>query len=201
MIKTAVNPNRLNHLIVDDIYTSQHWAVIEALDSLHDCFVKTAKPLPTTVIEIGTLSGGFTTLLSKHKLTAIAKIHTFDIVEKLDKAYRKLDNIVHHFVNVFETPLIQELLRNEGTALLFCDGGNKIKEFNLFAQYLKSGDYIFCHDYIRNKELFENTYKDKIWNWWESNYAAIQPAIVSCGLECVLTDVFEAAVWGSFYKP
>jgi hypothetical protein len=190
---------RLNHITVNGVSTSQHYSVVNALDKLQD-YLKLLNQTPKTIIEIGTLSGGFTTLLANHEISAHAAIHTFDLINKLDNKYVKADHVQHHFVNAFETSLIEDLLAQEGCALLFCDGGNKIKEFNLFAKFLKPGDYIFCHDYVRNKELFENSYKDKVWNWWESNYAAIEPAVISCGLESVLADVFEAAVWGSFKK-
>ena len=48
------------------------------------------------------------------------------------------------------------LIQKPGITVLFCDGGNKVREFKTFAPHLKKGDIIAVHDWMT--EIFpENT--------------------------------------------
>ena len=61
---------------------------------------------------------------------------------------------------------ITELLQSN-KCLLLCDGGNKIKEFNIYSNYLSTGSYIMAHDYAPNREYFLENINKKRWNWFE----------------------------------
>jgi len=39
------------------------------------------------------------------------------------------------------------IMNKPGPAFIYCDGGNKPKEFNLYAPILRVGDYIAAHDW------------------------------------------------------
>jgi hypothetical protein len=45
---------------------------------------------------------------------------------------------------------IKGILLKSKQCLILCDGGHKNQEFNLFSQFLKSGDIIMLHDYQDN---------------------------------------------------
>jgi hypothetical protein len=197
-IKRLLN-GRLNHFTINGIPTSQHYNIENALDKLYEYLSKENINI-FNIIEIGTLNGGFTTLLANHKLSDNALIHTFDIADKKHKNYAHSDKIVCYLEDAFETEVIPKILQHKNNCLLFCDGGNKIKEFNIFAGLLKPNDFIFCHDYIKDGETFLNKFKDKIWNWHESNFSSIENAIKQNSLINILPEVFEEVVWSSYRK-
>lgn len=190
---------RINHIIVNGIPASQHYNIEKALDELYLYLVEHQIEIKS-IIEIGTLNGGFTTLLANHKISNNACIHTFDIADKKHKNFNHLEKIICHLENVFESKTIANCLNAKENYLLFCDGGNKIREFNTFAPFLKSNDFIFCHDYIKTKELFEEQYKNKIWNWHESNFNGIKESVEKHNLQSILPEFFESAVWSSYKK-
>ena len=70
------------------------------------------------------------------------------------------------------TEIVDILLNNK--CLLLCDGGDKVKEFNIFGKYLTPGSYIMAHDYASNKNNFKEEVKDKIWNWFEIQDSDVQ---------------------------
>jgi len=190
---------RFNHLLINDINASQNPNIIKALEELN-AFLINERINISTIIEIGTLNGGFTSILAESDLSKGTKIHTFDIRDKQLGCVDKYNNVFFHKEDVFSTNTIVDLLKSDGNCLLFCDGGNKINEFNLYSNNLKKNDFIFCHDYVTNKELFEEQYRNKIWNWHESNYEAIEAAILKNNLENILPEFFEPAVWASYRK-
>lgn len=190
--------HRFNHLNINGIKTSQNSNIILALKELNT-FLNNSNIIISDILEIGTFHGGFTTLLAEVNPTI--KIHTFDVKHPFNKPFEFYPNIFFYNENVFATNTIKELLKQSThNCLLFCDGGDKIKEFNTFVEFLKPNDFIFCHDYIKNKKTFEEDFFNKIWNWQESHYDAIRPAIEKFNLENILPEFFEPAVWASYKK-
>ena len=94
---------------------------------------------PELIIEIGTALGGTALFFSNY-----AKVHTWDINRSMTKTN---DNITFHHEDVFNSSNLEMLLWDHRKKFLFCDGGNKIKEFNTFAKQLEVGDYVFVHDW------------------------------------------------------
>ena len=99
------------------------------------------------IIEIGTMKG----VLSHYFLLFCkqrgAEFHTFDI-----KDFGMPEEVRWHFhqADVFEPwniTIIKDLIHKEGQTILFCDGGDKPKELETFAPFLKKGDLIATHDW------------------------------------------------------
>tara|TARA_R110000765_G_scaffold55804_1_gene110460 strand:- start:229 stop:900 length:672 start_codon:yes stop_codon:yes gene_type:complete len=67
--------------------------------------------------------------------------------------FEKLANISPHinsfYIDVFEEEAISHVQGNieQFKTFIFCDGGDKVKEFNNYAPLLKSGDCIAVHDW------------------------------------------------------
>jgi len=97
---------------------------------------------PDLIIELGTYLGALTHFFSLH-----GKVWTID---NMDRKFKKYDNVLYTIDEVFN-PLMEGyikcLIEHHRQVFFFCDNGNKIKEFNLYAQYLKKGDIIFVHDW------------------------------------------------------
>jgi hypothetical protein len=126
---------------------------------------------------------------------------TFDIYEK--SWYNELSKmgidvrIENIFSNEYQT-LSQEVIdfiRLDGTTIVLCDGGDKVREFNILSDYLKKGDFILGHDYAVNKDTFEEKINKKIWNWHELSESDIKNACDRNLLEDYNRTTFESVVW------
>lgn len=164
-------------------------------------FIQSVKP--RRILEIGTSIGGFTQFL-KHTCDTLGldtHIISLDIYEKhwysdiLEMGVDlRLENI---FVNNFEDipEEYKEFIQGEGVTIVLCDGGDKVREFNLLSKFLKRGDYILGHDYAFDRQVFEQSIYQKIWNWHELS----ESDILSCSQELNLIDydreTFESVVW------
>jgi hypothetical protein len=119
---------------------------------------------PKLIIELGTLYCGVTALF--HETDKGIEIHTFDykdFMKDLRKAHRptSLEELaefktkvfgktVHfHVENILEKPNqnLIDLLNRPEKKFLYCDNGNKVQEINMYAQYLKPGDFLGVHDW------------------------------------------------------
>lgn len=105
-----------------------------------------------TFIELGTFKGGLTyEILLKHPKM---DIHSFEIdggcIHQTVKSINK-PNLKLYVMDVFKpdaVKIITDVFNNaDGTVLLFCDNGNKIKEFWMYYPLLRPGDLIQVHDY------------------------------------------------------
>lgn len=164
-------------------------------------FIRDVKP--KRILEIGTSLGGFTSFLKYacNQLGIECDILTFDIYEK--SWYNELSKmgidvrIENIFSNEYQT-LSQEVIdfiRLEGTTIVLCDGGDKVREFNILSDYLKKGDFILGHDYAVNKDTFEESINKKIWNWHELSESDIKNACDRNLLEDYNRTTFESVVW------
>lgn len=87
------------------------------------------------IIELGTAGGGMTKWLDQ-----FVKVISFDI------------NPCPHFTNIvgniFTNPQhVLDQLDQPGPYLLFCDNGDKPREFAMFAKHVRPGNYIAVHDW------------------------------------------------------
>lgn len=111
---------------------------------------------PDLIIELGTGSGASTLFFSLH-----APIVTFDIADKCDIALKdifrynssaKILNIeLHQKKDIFTKAVLDYIYTliaqvQDKKIFLFCDNGDKPREFETFAPLLKAGDYIAVHD-------------------------------------------------------
>jgi len=159
---------------------------------------------PKRIIEIGTALGGLTMYL-EHICRGInidTEIITYDIHKQ--NYYKDLRdvNIDVRIENIFKPDYsdlenfeIVDLIRQDGTTLVLCDGGNKIREFNILSDYLKKSDIIMAHDYAYNHEKFTNEINLKYWNWHEISESDIEESINRNNLKPYLQDTFTKAVW------
>ena len=122
---------------------------------------------PSMVIEIGTQRGGLSHLISKCTAYYGAEFHTMDIKEGVLLPKNKLNgNSTFHVWNCFDhSEEIKNLIQRSGQCFVLCDGGDKLKEFNTFSEFLKPGDVIAAHEYkspnVENYDLY--------WAWFEYN--------------------------------
>jgi hypothetical protein len=203
-LRTETFNNRRDkfHLFVDGVKSQQQFNILTAL-SKFDEELRKQGVLDRTIIEIGTSSAGFSIILAEHEFGKNSKIFTFDVKDKGQrKVLSKYPNVKFHLENVFLTDTVKNIITSaENTVFVFCDGGNKKREFNTYADFLKCGDYIFSHDYVRDRATFLREYRGKIWNWHESDLAGITPGIKKNRLINVFPEVFEPVVWSSYQKP
>ena len=161
---------------------------------------------PARVLEIGTAGGGFILavreILNEIGLSNVP-IRTFDVIES--PYYKKLrthnieiniENIFDHaYVNLVKPERIVPYIQEEGTTIVFCDGGHKIGEFNSIAPHIKTGDYILAHDYIDTWENYRTNFKEKIWDWCEVEEKYIVEVSLREGLEFFNKEEFDKIVW------
>lgn len=125
------------------------------------------------IVEIGTSSGNFSLYLFLLCIESGARFYTYDKRHYLSKLVTKrfknislvkeLTNFGGYFskLNVFENEkLVADVIQQEGKTILFCDGGNKIREYNTFVKYLKNGDIVVVHDWM--SEIFPEQLEYKL---------------------------------------
>ncbi len=160
---------------------------------------------PDAIIEIGTFSGGLSILFGQYGFLKGIPVHTFDIEDKRqNSAIFDALGIHFHVTDCFSTfgdALIKSLLTASKRAFVFCDGGNKIREFNYYSDLLKSGDVICCHDYAPDRTTFERDCYLKSWGWCEITHADIADAIMRNNLVAVQPQIAQVAALGVYMKP
>jgi cephalosporin hydroxylase len=152
---------------------------------------------PKTIVEIGTNNGGFTIALGIHAWRIGTAVHTFDLNEAPTNAFAPLTNllpITFYKADCFapETvALIANLIRSPGIVYVFCDGGDKPREFAMFSEYLKPGDVIAGHDY---------SVKEEWWPWREITQEQVEPYVSARGLTPFMQEHFDMAGWMVYRK-
>jgi len=105
------------------------------------------------LIELGTSSGTLSGYFYLFCLNKGAEFYTFDIkkeyVKTQVKDFLNLDEVFKSHDVLNDPGFISELIKREGRTVLFCDNGNKPKEFAIYATYLKAGDIICLHDWLQ----------------------------------------------------
>tara|TARA_R110001592_G_scaffold253923_1_gene517096 strand:- start:1441 stop:2091 length:651 start_codon:yes stop_codon:yes gene_type:complete len=159
---------------------------------------------PTRIIEMGTAIGGLTRYLNYmcKELNLKTSIISYEINENPDYIDMREEGIDVRLENIFNSGWeklinteILDIIQSDGTSLVLCDGGNKIREFNIFSQYIKPGDVIMAHDYAESIEVFNTKIKETYWNWHEISDIDIQDAVDSNNLIPFMQDIFTKAVW------
>lgn len=173
---------------------SQSRHVLAALDSLEEA---TREHPPVTIIEIGTLHGGFTYVLREHDVSRHAHIHTFDIVSLPQPSLAATSFFLGDcFVDQHDR--IASLVSAEGRCFLFCDGGNKAQEVRTFCAFMKPDDVILCHDYVREPSLADSEATGGWPGRGEVKYADIEEALTRYGCVPFVKEEMQRAVWGCF---
>lgn len=161
------------------------------------------KAAPNRILEIGTAKGGFISFLKEctNDLGMDTDIRSYDIKDR--PVYNKFRSkgIDIRIKNIFDADYtrcdseVTDYIKNDGVTIILCDGGNKIKEFNLLSKYLKNNDYILAHDYAESLEIFNSSIKFNIWNWCEITSHDVSHAAKENNLEYYDKEVFERVAW------
>jgi len=110
-------------------------------------------PYMKSVVELGTCDGGMSTYFLLQARQRGMAFHTFDIGRSpmIDAGVAKELGLAEHFTrcDIFEGSQVQELLSRDDMhpLLLYCDNGNKPREFATFVPYLRPGDIVATHDW------------------------------------------------------
>jgi hypothetical protein len=158
---------------------------------------------PVRILEIGTALGGFTQFL---KWVSEEINHPIDILSYDIYGRSWYDDMINDGIDVRIEDIFTEnyqgvkqevidFIRQDGVTVVLCDGGNKIGEFNVLSNFIKSGDFIMAHDYGENKEVFETKINRKLWNWFEISNDNIEESCVSNNLDYYNKETFENVVW------
>ncbi len=179
---------------------SQNDNAIPTFDKLFKRLENEETPV-ARIIELGTFHGGLSVFLGMYSFMKDIPFITYDkeaFVDNLPKIKKIFNSLNVDYrlrdINIFRNEIINEVLK-PGLTLLLCDGGDKINEFNSYAQIIKQGDIIMAHDYAHDDEIFEKDVKNKLWNWHEIKYSQIEGACIKNNLKSFMNDEFEKAVW------
>ena len=152
---------------------------------------------PKQIVELGSLNGGFTTVMGVHAWRIGCSIFSYDLCVCPNYDWKSLSDflgIVFIQGDLFSmVERIKSQIQMPGTTYLWCDNGNKIKEFNLFAPMLKPGDVIAAHDYCCDKE-------GQWWPWQEIKKSDVENAVISNNLVPFFQDHFDTCGWLAYRK-
>lgn len=124
-------------------------------DFLYLDYVLLNNPVPCNFLELGTGHGLSTCYLGVVAALRHGWVVTYDIQDLIPPHIRSVMNMLEI------EPLLGDILENtesiggvrmfiknsEKGLCLFCDNGNKEKEIELYAPYLKQGDVLLVHDW------------------------------------------------------
>lgn len=153
---------------------------------------------PDVVLEIGTSVGGFSCLLGKTCQALEIPFVTYDI-RSIENQNFESHGVLSRCLDVFSDDGIKEIERALGAslgskAILLCDGGNKIREFNTFASMISSGSIIAAHDFIDGDNGILS------WAWSEVNIPAISKSVDDNQLVRYKPEWLTNAAWLAYKK-
>lgn len=148
---------------------------------------------PKTVIELGTYDGGFSVPLAIACKNFGARFVTYD-----RNAYNL--NLIWWFqilaidfrlrADILDADSIKEIsafIQSPGVTFVLCDAGDKKREFNVMAEYLKSGDVVGAHDFMDPGTKF--------WRSCEVQHKDVVEACARWNLAPFNHEIFEQAAW------
>lgn len=149
------------------------------------------------IVELGTGAGGFSLFLDEYK-PKTSKFVTYD-------NQHKPSNVTFEckFADICTLQVLSEvteMVRHSSSAMILCDGGSKVSEFNFYARVLRSGDLIGAHDYAQSWQYFLDHIKGRYWNHFEIGDFAIADTVRTCCLKPVRPELFNNAAWCLFRK-
>lgn len=145
---------------------------------------------------------------SQHRIPK--KFYTFDNIVRDKTAIR----IVKHLGGIFEQrdalfdqnsiEYIKGLIKNGGSVLLLCDGGNKKKELELYGSALKTGDFVMLHDWAYDNAAFELNKRAGVWfsheTMWEDGVEedrkfGIKDLCEKYNIQPIYREEFDKVAW------
>ena len=166
-------------------------------------FMQSLDKDPSFIIETGTAQGGFTWILSDicDALNLKTKIISIDPREHAQVS--TMVKFCNHRVTYWKKDAwskevlddIESLIKDD-FAMFFLDGGDKVKDFEIYKHLLKPRDRILVHDFAIDALAFEKLLFEKnIWQWHDIcegdidlNYVQRDPCF----------DSMASAVWGAY---
>lgn len=155
---------------------------------------------PARIIEIGTFAGGFATALALHAFMLKAPLITYDLMLP-DERFSKLAasmGVVFRTGDMWQR--IEEIateIGKPGTTFVLCDGGDKPREMETFARFLKPGDVIAAHDYAPpDGPTGDHVY----WPCGEITQAHGARVAAANGLSPWMQEHFDIAAWLTYRK-
>jgi hypothetical protein len=128
----------------------QHWSDVVLWETFFN-----EHPDIKTVVELGSGGHGLSIIFALHGITRGFQLHMFD-----RKRYKSLDWPLPSLLGLEETSHAIDLFSEQGEKkvadllqtslhplLLFCDNGDKPREFAAFVPHLQAGDYVGVHDW------------------------------------------------------
>lgn len=122
------------------------------------------------IVEFGTWRGALSLYFLLYCLGEKAEFVTYDTKKFNSYFDNNKKDILHevlsfgkHFrqKDIFEhEEEIKSIIQKEGRTIIYCDNGDKIREFNMFVPHLKKDDIIGVHDW--NKEIQLDDIKETI---------------------------------------
>jgi len=121
---------------------------------------------PSVVIEIGTAAGGLSVFLSTWSKAQYARFYTLDILDQRSEHMRHESEIRFRKMDALsdEARAYLDGERDRLRTLIYCDGGDKFEELLHYAQTLKPGDIIACHDWGTEVVDFDATMYEESFN-------------------------------------
>jgi len=151
-----------------------------------------------TVIEIGTSEGGLSLYVHELSKEYNFTFCTYDIKNHMGITppfdFREKSAWDGEGYNE-----IIQALQSDKKVLLLTDGGDKVKEFHLYAPHLKAHDFIMTHDYAPSKEFHTLHMKYSVWEWCQNTDEDLQ--YEKYGLnKSEWADEFINVAWSCFSK-
>lgn len=162
-------------------------------------FIKNNKP--SLILEIGTCFGGLSKCLFDISQESNCKFITLDICSNITSEQLFKYNIDYRIKDIFNNYTSLDLeffseIQNE-QLLILCDGGNKIKEFQLLSEHLKPNDIIMCHDFSYDEADFKD---HTFWGWSEIQEKDIIKYCSKYNLYYYMMHEWHSLAWGCFKK-
>lgn len=158
---------------------------------------------PARIIEFGTRHGGLSVFLAMYAKNSGIAFHTFDVQDQVRyRDFFSFLGVQFHQTDIFTEKShleISDLIGQAGRTILFCDA-IKAKEFNLYADHLKTDDLILAHDYAVDQEDFEAIKRQRIWWHCEIDYSDIAQSCRRNNLMPVFRSLFRTAAWCCYIK-
>ena len=160
---------------------SQTWSSLSMLENI----LASDKDI-VRVVELGTGCGGLTLFFGLHMTARNGKVLTFDTRSRQTPLWHNLANLLNITFeqrDVFEAATIQKAKTfiKDGRALVYCDNGDKKREFPLYTPILKKNDLIMVHDWkieITPKQLDGETLS-RLKPYRQNEFDALKTQILS----------------------
>lgn len=143
---------------------------------------------PDRIIELGTMTGNLSMIIYnlRKEISEDFDYITIDIRRDI-KMELLPKNMIYCQMDIFNNlEFIGHLIKPQ--TLILCDNGDKVKEINKLAKYLKPHCVMMAHDYSHDRETFN---PDGVWAHCEITWADVE----KLGLHSYHQDIMDNGAW------